>query len=301
MNPRFFRTLAHVIGLCALLFMSLLGTAPRVSAAGPVISVNDGQLTEPVNPPTASSSLTFIISLDAPSATPLSVTYQTTNGTAVATLPPAAGDDYVAVPPTVLTFAVGEVSKSITVQVNGGTPGDEPDETFTVNLSAPTAGTLGKAVGVGTIFDTPSISINDVSVVEGAAATTTTAVLTLTLSHPYTNGPITVNYADVAGTATAGTDYVSPCAGTATFAAGTTTTTATCVVNGDALPEPNETFTVNLSVPTPVAALITKATGTVTIVDDDARRCSRWSAPRAWQSQPARWCVRSVCRPAASR
>ena len=59
--------------------------------------------------------------------------------------------------------------------VNGDTL-DEANETFFVNLSAPSNATIADGQGVGTITDddaTPSLSINDVTVTEGNAGTTT--------------------------------------------------------------------------------------------------------------------------------
>ena len=59
-----------------------------------------------------------------------------------------------------------------------GDTAQEPDETFAVNLSAAANATIFKAQGVGTILDddtpifpgaTPTLSIDDVSVIEGNA------------------------------------------------------------------------------------------------------------------------------------
>jgi beta-glucanase (GH16 family) len=55
-----------------------------------------------------------------------------------------------ALPSGVLTFAAGETSKTITVQVVGDTT-VEPSETFTVTLSGVSGATLGQATATGTI------------------------------------------------------------------------------------------------------------------------------------------------------
>lgn len=60
----------------------------------------------------------------------VTVDYQTADGTATA------GSDYLAVPPTTLTFAPGVASLPATVTVDGDVD-EEPDETFFVNLSNP--------------------------------------------------------------------------------------------------------------------------------------------------------------------
>jgi hypothetical protein len=75
----------------------------------------------------------------------VTVNYATGNGSASA--PP----DYAATSGT-LTFDPGQTSKTVTVNVAGDTL-DEPNETFTLQLSAPVAGTLGTAQGTGTIVD----------------------------------------------------------------------------------------------------------------------------------------------------
>ena len=49
-----------------------------------------------------------------------------------------------------LTFAAGETSKSVVVQIVGDTT-FEPDETFFVNLSSPNNATISDAQGVATI------------------------------------------------------------------------------------------------------------------------------------------------------
>jgi hypothetical protein len=88
---------------------------------------------------------TFTVSLDRPSPTPVTVDFATADGTAVA---PA---DHAATTGTV-TFAPGETSRPVTVPVNGDTV-DEPDETFTVTLSAAGGAAITDAVGVATIVD----------------------------------------------------------------------------------------------------------------------------------------------------
>ena len=84
-----------------------------------------------------------------------------------------------------LTFAPGETTQTVTVQVNGDLL-DELDETFVVNLTSPTNATIADGQGVGTITDddaAPTISINDVTVAEGNAGTTS-ATFTVTPVAP---------------------------------------------------------------------------------------------------------------------
>ncbi len=89
---------------------------------------------------------TFTVSLlGGASPNPVTVHYATANGTATA---PA---DYAAASGDV-TFAPGETAKPVTVLVNPDTV-DEPDETFTVTLSAPVGAGLVDPTGIGTITD----------------------------------------------------------------------------------------------------------------------------------------------------
>jgi hypothetical protein len=112
----------------------------------------------------------------------------------------------------------------------------------------------------------PTLRIGDVPVTEGNVGTAS-ATFTVTLSAASTE-TITVAYATGNGTATAGSDYQAA-TGILTFAPGETRKTITVRVNGDRLPEPNETFVVTLSSPTNATIADTQGVGTV--VDDEPR------------------------------
>jgi subtilisin family serine protease len=111
----------------------------------------------------------------------------------------------------------------------------------------------------------PSLSIADASINEGRRGTRS-MTFTVSLSAP-TSTTVTVAYATADGTATAGSDYQAK-SGTVSIAAGGTSATVKVVVYGDRNPEPNETFTVNLSNPTG-GATIGDGTATGTIINDD--------------------------------
>jgi Big-like domain-containing protein/Calx-beta domain-containing protein len=226
----------------------------------PSLSINDVSVTEG-NSGTVNA--TFTVTLSPASSQNVTVNYATAPGTATS------GVDFTATSGT-LTFAAGATSKSIAVPVIGDTV-SEPNETFVVNLSNATNATISRAQGIGTIVDddtsvpVPTLSINDVSITEGNSGTSN-ATFTVSLSAASTQ-TVTVNYATASGTATSGSDFTAV-SGTLTFAAGTMTQPIQVPIVGDTRPEPNETFTVNLT--GAVGATIARATGTGTIVDNDA-------------------------------
>jgi hypothetical protein len=90
--------------------------------------------------------MTFLVSLSAPSAVPVSVTYTTVDGTA------QAGADYIPHTSGVLTFAPGEVTATIGVEVVGDTAA-EASETFSVMLTSVENATLATSTALGTIRD----------------------------------------------------------------------------------------------------------------------------------------------------
>jgi hypothetical protein len=224
----------------------------------PNLTINDVTLAEG---DAGTTNFVFTVSLSAP-AGPGGVTFNvaTANGTATA------GSDYVASSLTAQTIPAASSTYTFTVQVNGDTV-DEANETFFVNVTGVVNAVVVDGQGIGTITDDdpqPSLSINDVTVVEGNAGSTN-AVFTVTLGAA-SGQTVTVAYATADGTATAGVDYAATI-GTATFAPGSTTQAVTVPVLGDTAPEANETFVVNLSAPT--NATIGDAQGTGTITDDD--------------------------------
>jgi hypothetical protein len=225
----------------------------------PTLSVNSVSVAEGN---AGTTSATFTVTLSAASGQTVTVDFATADGTAT-----AADGDYVPVTGTV-TFAPGQTTRTFTVTVNGDTR-NEADETFVVNLSAPTNASIATGTGTGTITNddpVPTLSVDSVTVAEGNAGTTT-ATFTVTLSAA-SGQTVTVSAATADGTATAPGDYVALAPTLVTFAPGVTTQTVTVTVNGDALDEADETFTVNLSAPT--NATIGTGTGTGTITDDDA-------------------------------
>ena len=228
------------------------------------ININDVSIVEGNS---GSKNATLTLTLSAVSAINVTVSYNTTNASATA------GSDYIAKSGTV-TFTPGVTTQSITVSIIGDTVA-EADETFFVDLSSPVGATLADNRGVVTIAndDSPSLSINNVSLNEGNGGATN-ANLTVTLSTASAN-TVTVNYATTNGTATAGSDYTTK-SGTLSFAPGVTTQIIPISILGDTIVEPNETLFVDLSSPT--GATIAQSRGTITIVNDDSATLSIGSA-----------------------
>ena len=229
--------------------------ATSVAAQQPSISVRDAVVVEGN---AGTTPATFVVALSAPSSQTVSFSFATANGTATA------GSDYVATSGSA-SFAPGEVEKPIVVLVNGDTV-DETQETFFLDISNVTNATVSSSRGTCFITDDdgPTISINDVSVIEGNSGTKA-ATFTLTLSGPSVEA-IAVRATTTPGTATAGTDYNSVDS-VIIFQPGVVTRTVDVDIIGDTNLEPNETFFVDLS--NPFATTIAKGRGVGTILDDD--------------------------------
>lgn len=112
------------------------------------------------------TNLAFTVSLSAATSGPVTVDYATVNGSA------KAGQDYTAQTGTV-TFAAGETSKVINIQVKGDSA-IEANETLKLTLTSPRGATIKDGVAIGTIIndDTatpalPTLGISDATVIEG--------------------------------------------------------------------------------------------------------------------------------------
>ena len=111
------------------------------ASTGPVaISVNNVWVAEQGGP------AVFDVRLSGPSTKTVSVTVASADSTATA------GSDYTALSPTVLTFAPGEVAKTVSVPVtNDGV--FEGNEFFTVNLTSPVNAPIADSQGAATVVD----------------------------------------------------------------------------------------------------------------------------------------------------
>ncbi len=251
-NETFFLNLSNAVG-ATISDAQGLGTITNDDAT--TVMIDDVTLSEGN---VGGKNMTFTISLSVASASAITVDFATADNTAFA------GSDYAAASGTV-TFAAGELTKTVAVVLNGDVI-VEQNETFFLNLTNAVGATISDAQGVGTIAndDTAFVTISDAMTVEGNSGTTN-AVFTVSLSVASANA-ITVDFATAGDSALAGSDFVSA-AGTISFAAGETTKTIFVPVNGDTTPEFAETFFLNLT--NAVGATISDAQGVGTIANDD--------------------------------
>ena len=211
----------------------------------PTISVNDASVLEGNS---GDATMNFAVTLSNPSVSDVSFTAQTQDagsGAGFAT----AGTDYDALPASVITIPAGQTSGMVSVTVHGDTD-IEPDEVFSLALSAPSNGTLNNTSATGTITNddavTPTFSINNVTQNEGDTGTSNFA-FTVSSNVAAPVGGYTLNIATADGSATAGQDYVAvPGTTTITIPEGATSAPFNVVVNGDHTIEPDETFSVTL-------------------------------------------------------
>lgn len=229
--------------------------------SGPTLQIGDTTQLEGSPPPATDTLFTFVITLSTASERTVSVAYATADATATA----GPTNDYDQTTGTA-TFTPGQTTKSVTVPVNRDLH-PEPAETFLVSLSAPTNAVLAEdATGVGTISNddgpAPSLSVADASVGESAE----TVTVTVSLSSASTQD-VSVDFTTANGTASAPSDYTAS-SGSVSIAAGQTSATTSVTLPGDAVDEPNETFSVTLS--NARNASIGDASATITITDDDS-------------------------------
>lgn len=235
------------------------------SATGSITEGNSGTttFTATVNvTPAPTASLTVQVAFDAATSTATS------------------GQDFTFTSPQTLTFAAGQTSQTVTVTVNGDTQA-EADET--VVLALQNAAT-GAAIG-GPASQELTITNDDANPpllqffiaasngAEGNAGVTNwTIPVTLSGGAGLVTYPVTVPVMiDMAGTtATSPADYSIP-VGSVTFQnAAATTASFSLVVNGDLLPEPNETVRLRLGTPSdPNVVFGPNRTHTFTILNDD--------------------------------
>ncbi len=215
------------------------------------LSVDDATATE------GDGEVDVTLRLNAPTASPVTVDFATTFGTATA-------EDFAATSGTA-TFASGQTSTTVSVALTDDML-DEDQESFVVTLSNASTGTITDAEAAVTIVDddeAPTLSVADASSSESDGS------VTITVSLDAASGKtVTVAFATQDGSAADESDYTAQ-SGTLMFAPGTMQQTVEVALLDDAISEDVETFTFTLSSPTR-ATLSDNTTATVTVTDDEA-------------------------------
>ena len=221
----------------------------------PVLSIGDVTAQEDAG------SIVFPVVLDLPSALEITASYATTAGTATA------GQDFIAATGTV-RVAAGTTAATIAIVVREDTA-DEPNETFTVTLSSPsaTAALAADPSATGTIIDNdgpPALSIDDATAEEGKTSMVFTARL-----DKVSGSEVTASWSTADGTASAPADYMAVTDGSISIPAESLSTKLTVTLNvaENEDDEPDKQFSVTLANLANADSGDLTATGT--IADDD--------------------------------
>ncbi|MCV6593663.1 MAG: hypothetical protein OIF48_11965 [Silicimonas sp.] len=227
----------------------------------PVISVSPTTGNEAAAPQ-------FIVSLDAPSAGQVQVSYRAVSGTALE------GSDF-RVTEGNLIIPAGKTSATINVSMFSGRT--EIDENFTLEvfdvIGGELAGGVDRVAVTGVILEGNSVSlfVSEPDLIEGDGGTQL-AVFEIQLSRASATD-MTFSYKTIDGTAQAGSDYGAT-SGTLTIPAGLTKTSIEVPVFGDTLVEAAETFSLLVTPDIFAASLIDNdpadLSGIAEIFDDDA-------------------------------
>ncbi len=224
---------------------------------------------------TGERELAFIVRLSGADETgPVTVHFQTTDGTAIST---GTHPDFTAFADTTLTFAPGVTEQTVKVKIQGDVIDEADLQTFAANLSNAQGATILDAQADGVIRDNDTATIlfggasnGDVTLAEGNAGTTD-ATFTVKLSTA-SETPVSVKFSVENGTAIstgAAPDFAAnPASGTLTFAPDEVEKTVVVKVTGDMIFEQNENFNVRLTEPS--GATIADALAVGTITNDDA-------------------------------
>jgi ELWxxDGT repeat protein len=190
-------------------------------------------------------------------ASAVTLAYATASGTATS------GDDFAPTAGTLTFVPGGPAEQTIAVPVMDDAI-DEDEQDFTVVLSGAVLGGGVARISIADDDGPPLLTASPATVVEGHAGPTV-ARFALGL-HPHSERTASVAYATADGTATAPADYVAA-SGSITFPPGVSALDVDVLVTGDRRPEPNETFTLQLSAPQDLVLASSQAGGL--ILDDD--------------------------------
>ncbi len=264
--------------------VSMLVGVPPSLAAGTSVGIGDVTVYDAAVPRLAKVPIT----LSAPQATDVTVTWTISGGTATTWV------DYVPLSSSgtkTTVIPAGKTREYADVKI-WATAGGEPIETVEVSIVAVTSGIeVTRSTGTIRIVSPGSspapgtVAVGDVAVVEGDSAGSAGTPLTIPItvfdpSPSPSDGPITITYELLAGTATAGADFqpfTSPRKVTVKTNAGGGAFSLSILP--DTAQEHSKSFSVRIvSVTDPNnPTVVLKDTGTITIVDDDSSPARLWS------------------------
>lgn len=121
----------------------------EIAAGGPTVNVGDaGAQERTIGLETAygAGTIDFTVSLSQASAVPVTVRVSTDSMTATE------GSDFVAVDNLEVVFPPNTLTRTVAIQTIED-PGDEPDETFSLDVMSVTGASVSDGRGIGTIFD----------------------------------------------------------------------------------------------------------------------------------------------------
>ena len=227
----------------------------------PAISIADVSMTEgsDATSSAAVTSVAMTVTLSSASPLPVTVNVATRDRTAVGVRDFQRSTG-------VLTIPAGSTSAVLNFSVVADIL-FEPNETWAVLLSSPSNATLSKGLGTVTIVDDdplPVVSVESQTVTETNSGSSAVTVQ-VNLNQPALF-PVTVSYQTRGITAAPGIDFVNA-AGTLMIPVGASSGTITLATLGDILDEADETFSIELSLPT--NATLSSVPNVITIVDDD--------------------------------
>ncbi len=205
----------------------------------------------------------FVVTLDKPSTSVVSMSYATEDGSA------KAGADYVAQSGTI-HFSPGETAKTVTIFLSNDTVA-ENDESFNLVLSElsgvamlDNTGTAIIAANDGPVLAKSTINVESIIVDEGE----TYANFVVRLDQP-NSATITVNYSTANGTASFNSDALAE-NNQLVFLPGETVKTIAIKLIDDTSVEAIESFNLQLFNPSSNAIIAKSATAIATIIDNDA-------------------------------
>ncbi|SDD06159.1 Calx-beta domain-containing protein [Pedobacter soli] len=246
--------------------------ADNDAAVASIAAGINGNETGPING-------TFTVTLSNPVSADTQITY-TLSGTATE------GSDYGTIANKTITIPAGQTSGNITINVQADALTESTENVIATLLTSNSAATVNTAPASINVIDanTASISIATTPVINESAGT---ATFTVTLKNAVQNA-FSVNYSTADGTANAGLDYTAA-SGTLNFpanAAAGTVLSFTVPINNDNIAEISENFTATLSDITGGVVVISNATATATITDNDAATVSVIAGTNGNESGP---------------